>query len=413
MMKYLLALVAVSCVAVAVPAGGEQAMFDVDYKHPGFDWDLSAQRLVQMEGQAPIWMSELEKIQAKAQGIKFFDITDTQDLGTVPRLQVKASEFPPPNATEKVKTILKKLSTEGPRKNLEHFSSFKTRHYRSDTGKQSQRWLKTRITEASFPTGFPTSLISPYPDNVRMGVKIPSKPHLYFRILPQLGSELHSSRFLYCSGEKLTLRVDYQNQRVVHHRRQRCHYWGSSGQHVNPTPLNDLPVSTHVPVRNMWPFLPAPGADDDGSGTVTILETYRALLAGDFHPERSIEFHWYSAEFDMTAWVKVRGTREEVGIMTDFVDLSLAEFNKQLVDAYLDIPWVETKCGYGCSDHASWTKAGFPSSCGTEGAFENTNNHIHSANDRIDFSDEFSFEHMVELAKLSVAFAVELGGVSN
>lgn len=52
---------------------------------------------------------------------------------------------------------------------------------------------------------------------------------------------------------------------------------------------------------------------DDGSGSVTILESYRALLAADFHPVRSIgafgqysvfsatdsehlEFHWYSAE---------------------------------------------------------------------------------------------------------------------
>lgn len=66
----------------------------------------------------------------------------------------------------------------------------------------------------------------------------------------------------------------------------------------------------------MWPFLPAPGerptfyiymthalltstpqgADDDGSGTVTILEAYRALLASDFTPNRTVEFHWYSAE---------------------------------------------------------------------------------------------------------------------
>jgi hypothetical protein len=29
---------------------------------------------------------------------------------------------------------------------------------------------------------------------------------------------------------------------------------------------------------------------------------------------------------------------------------SLTAFNKKLVDAYLDIPWVETKCGYACSD---------------------------------------------------------------
>lgn len=35
---------------------------------------------------------------------------------------------------------------------------------------------------------------------------------------------------------------------------------------------------------------------DDGSGSVTILEAYRALVAADFHPERAVEFHWYSAE---------------------------------------------------------------------------------------------------------------------
>lgn len=33
-----------------------------------------------------------------------------------------------------------------------------------------------------------------------------------------------------------------------------------------------------------------------GSGTVTILEAYRALLAADFHPVENVEFHWYSAE---------------------------------------------------------------------------------------------------------------------
>ncbi|KAG8220808.1 hypothetical protein J3R82DRAFT_2253 [Butyriboletus roseoflavus] len=137
---------------------------------------------------------------------------------------------------------------------------------------------------------------------------------------------------------------------------------------------------------SFWPFDPAPGADDDGSGTVTILESYRSLLASGFVPERPVEFHWYSAEeggllgsqavaqayaaqglevyamsqFDMTAWVK-RGTKEEVGVIVDYVDDGLTKYNMQLVDAYLSIPYVETKCGYACSDHASWSKAGYPS----------------------------------------------------
>lgn len=70
----------------------------------------------------------------------------------------------------------------------------------------------------------------------------------------------------------------------------------------------------------------------------------------------------------MTAWVK-KGTKEVVGIITDFTDnacvshgpleyrtiltapfSSLTELNKKLVTEYLDIPYVETKCGYACSD---------------------------------------------------------------
>lgn len=49
------------------------------------------------------------------------------------------------------------------------------------------------------------------------------------------------------------------------------------------------------------------GADDDGSGTVTILESYRALLASGFAPGRPVEFHWYSAEVSFT----VEATKSE------------------------------------------------------------------------------------------------------
>jgi leucyl aminopeptidase len=44
----------------------------------------------------------------------------------------------------------------------------------------------------------------------------------------------------------------------------------------------------------------------------------------------------------MTAYVKP-GSEEAVGIITDFVDTDVTEFNKALVDRYLSIPYVETK----------------------------------------------------------------------
>jgi len=194
-------------------------------------------------------------------------------------------------------------------------------------------------------------------------------------------------------------------------------------------------ISAHQDSTNIWPFLPAPGADDDGSGTVTILEAYRALLESDFKPNRTVEFHWYSAEeagllgsqavandyksrgakvvamsqFDMTAWVK-RGTQEVVGVITDWTNPKLTQFNKGLVEEYLSIPFAETRCGYACSDHASWFKAGYPAIFTIESVFANSNRNIHSANDRIDISDEFSFSHLLEFSKLAVAFAIELGG---
>ncbi|KAJ3991832.1 peptidase [Lentinula boryana] len=342
----------------------------------GFDLDLNAQRLIQLaEGQASEWVTEGRKagptpcpmyfiIELKALGLKFFDITDNQDLGNGIQL---AASFPHPNATEKVIPILKTLSTQGPKENLEKFTSFRT------------RWLITVKTASA-------------------------------------------------SLQKLITFREFK------------HSWGQNSvivriQGSSTTDDGIVIVGAHQDSTNLWPFLPAP---DDGSGSVTILESYRALLAADYRPVRTIEFHWYSAEeggllgsqavaqeyaansvsviamsqFDMTAWVK-RGTREEAGIIIDYVDPDLTKFNMQLVDLYMDIPFVQTQCGYACSDHASWRKAGYPSTFTIESSFENSNKNIHSVNDRIDVSEEFSFEHMLEFSKLAVAFAVELGGYTD
>ncbi|KAF8897351.1 peptidase [Infundibulicybe gibba] len=394
-MKSFSILVAFACLAVANPLSSRdqaQSPLGVDghlTDYPGYNLDLNAQRLVQMDGQPPVWMTELEKIQAKAQGLKFFDITEAQDLGSFAHLRIQTKpSFPSPNATHKVLPILKTLSTDGPKENLEKFTSFRTRYYRSDTGRQSQRWLLSRISEMTAKWGT---------ESLKSLITFEEFPHSWG-----------------------------QNSIIVRIK-------GSS-----TTDDSVVVIGAHQDSTNMWPFLPAPGADDDGSGSVTILESYRALIAADFHPVRTIEFHWYSAEeggllgsqavakdyetrsvnvigmsqFDMTAWVK-RGTREEVGIITDFTDPSLTNFNKELVDLYLDIPFVETKCGYACSDHASWRKAGYPATFTIESSFENSNKNIHSSNDRIDISDEFSFSHMLEFSKLAVAFAVELGGWSK
>ncbi|EGO22330.1 hypothetical protein SERLADRAFT_440355 [Serpula lacrymans var. lacrymans S7.9] len=385
-MKSAVLLLSLGCVIAANPLlahnSNQQVVLNGQaYKveHDGFSLDLSEKRLVQMEGQEPVWMTELEKIEAKAQGLKFFDITETQDLGSYAHLRLQAtSAYPPISAAEQVTRVIKTLSTEGPRKNLEKFSSYRTRYYRSDTGKQSQQWLFSKIKEITVESAS---------SSLQTLITIDEFPHSWA-----------------------------QNTIIVR---------------INGSSADDdrlVIIGAHLDSTNMWPFLPAPGADDDGSGSVTILESYRALLAADFRPVRPIEFHWYSAEeggllgsqqvakayedrnvdvyamsqFDMTAWIK-KGTREELGVITDYTNPALTEFNKQLVEKYLDIPYVLT--------NAPWGKAGYPSVFSIEAAFENSNHkNIHSTNDRIDISDEFSFSHMLEFSKLGVAFAIELAG---
>ena len=64
-----------------------------------------------------------------------------------------------------------------------------------------------------------------------------------------------------------------------------------------------------------------------------------------------------------------------------------------------------SSCGYGCSDHASWTKAGVPAAFPCESNFDEHNPYIHSASDTMSL---LSLEHMTNFAKLAVAFAIEL-----
>ena len=109
----------------------------------------------------------------------------------------------------------------------------------------------------------------------------------------------------------------------------------------------------------------APGADDDGSGTVNLIEVFRALVAADFQPSTPLEFHWYSGEeagllgsqaiakdyksrsvavkaflqLDMTAYF-APGTKEIISVMPDYVDSGVSKFTEQLIDLYSTLDWV-------------------------------------------------------------------------
>jgi bacterial leucyl aminopeptidase len=66
---------------------------------------------------------------------------------------------------------------------------------------------------------------------------------------------------------------------------------------------------------------------------------------------------------------------------------------------------VDSKCGYGCSDHASATKAGYPSAFAFESAFGDDSPYIHTEEDTM---ETVNFDHVIEHAKMTVGFAYEL-----
>ncbi|KAF7316483.1 Peptide hydrolase [Mycena indigotica] len=351
----------------------------------GFELDLNELRLVQFQDSEPVWITEQQKLYAKSLGMEYLDVTNLPpNFGTL--FEKRRYSYPTPNSTL-VASILPLISIEEMRVNLEYFTgAFETRYYNSDSGKASSEWLLKKIQE------YTTQLATP------------------------------------------------QVQRLVTVKPFK-HHWKQTSVivHIQPRePIDDgiTVIGAHCDSINQEnPFLPAPGADDDGSGTVTILEAYRALLISGYIPTSPLEFHFYSAEeggglgsqdivasyeaarkeikgmqqYDMTAWV-ASGTSPVVNVVTSGVDAALSTFLCQLVDRYLDIPCVrESKRKNAGSDHLLWNRAGYQACHAAEGLMGNENyDNIHTAQDRIDVSPEFSFEHINEFAKLAVAFAVEL-----
>jgi bacterial leucyl aminopeptidase len=183
----------------------------------------------------------------------------------------------------------------------------------------------------------------------------------------------------------------------------------------------------------------APGADDDASGIAAISETLRVLMELGLRPERTIQFMAYAAEeiglrgsgaiageyagaarnvvgvlqLDMTGF---RGSEKDMYFVTDFVNPHVTEFLKTLIGEYNsgdkhNISYGETACGYGCSDHASWTRNGYPAGFPFEAQFAEYNRKIHTPEDLTANLDSTG-EHQARFAKLAVEFAIELGGAA-
>lgn len=301
------------------------------------------------------------------------------------KIGIQKVSFPSKTShNESVVPLLKKLEKNNMRKHLEKFTSFHTRYYKSSYGAESSAWLLAQVDNTLKEAGAS-----------KHGASVKAFPHPWGQ----------SSIIATIPGKS--------NKTVV--------------------------IGAHQDSINLFfpSLLAAPGADDDGSGTVTILEALRVLLQSEDilkgKAENTVEFHWYSAEEggllgsqaifqsyekegrdvkamlqqDMTGYVQKTidaGEPESVGVITDFVDPGLTEFVEEVITTYCEIPYVLTKCGYACSDHASASKAGYPSAFVIESDFKYSNNKIHTTEDKIEY---LSFDHMLQHAKLTLGLVNE------
>ena len=170
----------------------------------------------------------------------------------------------------------------------------------------------------------------------------------------------------------------------------------------------------------------APGADDDASGIAVITEVIRIALDSGWRPKRSVKFMGYAAEE-----IGLRGSRaiaesyaadgvNVVGVLqldmtnyhvsvahhlhfiSDYSNGPLLTFSRELFDVYLGARGLQRRdlaCGYGCSDHASWTAKGFPAVMASEPGSPTQSFYpgLHTANDTLG--------HVGGTAQASVPFA--------
>ena len=109
--------------------------------------------------------------------------------------------------------------------------------------------------------------------------------------------------------------------------------------------------------------------------------------------------------FDMTGFYK-DGEEEVIGVVVDHTDPELSDLLRLLVKAYSRLKTKDLKCGYACSDHASWEKYGYRSAMAFECENLDANTNIHSSKDTIDTID---FDHAIEFSKVAIGFAYEVG----
>ncbi|WAO96351.1 Peptide hydrolase [Fusarium falciforme] len=327
-------------------------------------------------------VTEDEKFQMIDDHIHFFDITEWKDHQPASAARLLATTASYPSKVQhksNVEKIIKNVDLKKIEKQLKKFSSFHNRYFNSKYGVEAAEWLHKEVKKVIKKHPLATVRLIQHQawSQPSIVVSIPGKVRLKTII---------------------------------------------TGSHLDSVISNDRGAGR------------APGADDNGSASIMLLNVLDAFLKdpriakGDH--DNTVEFHWYSAKEtgllgsqdifntysrlgiqveamlnqDMVGY-KGRDGVERFGLITDNTDPGQNDFLKVLIEEYADIPYEESQCGYACSDHASANRNGFPSSFLFETPFGNHNPHIHTPNDTIAYVD---FDHIAQHVKVTTGFVYEL-----
>lgn len=175
----------------------------------------------------------------------------------------------------------------------------------------------------------------------------------------------------------------------------------------------------------------APGADDNASGIATITEIIQVIVDSGYQPKKTLKFFGYAAEevglrgsqeiasqykeegkpvigvmqLDMTNFP---GDSVDLVIISDYTNQEQNQFIGNLINEYQEnVTWSYDKCGYACSDHASWHNQGFAASTPFEAKKREMNPNIHTDRDTISRS-RGTANHATTFAKIGLSFIIEL-----
>jgi leucyl aminopeptidase len=206
-----------------------------------------------------------------------------------------------------------------------------------------------------------------------------------------------------------------------------------------------------------WSSYPAPGADDDLSGSGMVLEVFRTLVSLGFRPDRTLEFMAFSGEergiYDGTIHGKTgseliaRHYRSEgrqvvamlnfdsigspfnstesdgcnplgasdggIGVFADpIIDASIRDLAASCVDIYSEEPYFALLGPNGNSDHMSFIGKSYPAGGMVEAniaangldlcGFDRQRHHTPS-----DTVDHVDFDYVKQFARVAMAFVIE------